>query len=302
MTSISSNCNRRPSQTFTLNYGGVYDFGSVSIANGAPSLTPVQAYGFGTPTIFFQGIGTSNNPFNNELLGVFAQDSWKINSRLTLNYGVRYDIGWQPTFAAATPANAVAEKAFGVQEGVPVDSNNVSPRIGIAWDPWGNGKTVIRAGYGFFYDNPALALTFLATAEDGAAFGAAAVSRRHAGWFVKRRFDFSRNTECAEHGLFDGYSKHVLRAESATVQRVPTQFPLHQSKLSFGSQSRSAGRVRLSAGRHPLHDSDHQEFPIRAGAASEPFDRTRDKSRTGKSAWVTTTRTARTSTGRSTST
>jgi hypothetical protein len=62
----------------------------------------------------------------------------------------------------------VAEKAFGVQEGVPIDSNNVSPRIGIAWDPWGNGKTVIRAGYGFFYDNPALALTFLATAEDGA--------------------------------------------------------------------------------------------------------------------------------------
>ena len=61
-----------------------------------------------------------------------------------------------------------AEKAFGVQEGLPTDSNNVSPRIGIAWDPWGDGKTVIRAGYGFFYDNPALALTFLATAEDGA--------------------------------------------------------------------------------------------------------------------------------------
>jgi len=156
------------SQIFTLNYGGVYDFGSVSIAAGAPSLTPVQAYGFGTPTIFFQGIGQSDSPFSNKLLGVFAQDSWKINGRLTLNYGVRYDVGWQPTFAAATASNAAAEKAFGVQEGVPIDSNNVSPRIGIAWDPWGNGKTVIRAGYGFFYDNPALALTFLATAEDGA--------------------------------------------------------------------------------------------------------------------------------------
>ena len=88
------------SQIFTLNYGGVYDFGSVSIAAGAPSLTPVQAYGFGTPTIFFQGIGQSNSPFNNKLLGVFAQDSWKINPKLTVNYGVRYDIGWQPTFPA----------------------------------------------------------------------------------------------------------------------------------------------------------------------------------------------------------
>jgi hypothetical protein len=164
------------SQTFTLNYGGVYDFGSISgaplvpsvLANQVPSLTPVQAYGFGAPTIFFQGIGQSNRPFDDKLLGVFAQDSWKVNQKLTVNYGVRYDIGWQPTFAAGTPVNAIAEKAFGVQEGVPVDSNNVSPRIGIAWDPWGNGKTVIRAGYGFFYDNPALALTFLATAEDGA--------------------------------------------------------------------------------------------------------------------------------------
>ncbi len=164
------------SQIFTLNYGGVYDFGSISgaplvpsaLANQVPSLTPVQAYGFGTPTIFFQGIGQSNRPFDDKLLGVFAQDSWKVNQKLTVNYGVRYDIGWQPTFAAGTPSNAIAEKAFGVQEGVPIDSNNVSPRIGIAWDPWGNGKTVIRAGYGFFYDNPALALTFLATAEDGA--------------------------------------------------------------------------------------------------------------------------------------
>ena len=164
------------SQIFTLNYGGVYDFGSISgaplvpsaLANQVPSLTPVQAYGFGAPTIFFQGIGQSNRPFDDKLLGVFAQDSWKVNQKLTINYGVRYDIGWQPTFAAGTPSNAIAEKAFGVQEGVPIDSNNVSPRIGIAWDPWGNGKTVIRAGYGFFYDNPALALTFLATAEDGA--------------------------------------------------------------------------------------------------------------------------------------
>ena len=160
------------SEIFTLNYGGVYSFGSVDAGSlgfsGAPAFSAVQAYGLGLPTSFIQGIGTSDRPFDNKTLGVFAQDSWKITPRLTLNYGVRYDIEWLPTFNPSTALNAAGENAFGVLEGIPVDSNNVAPRIGIAWDPWGNGKTVIRAGYGFFYDHPALALAFLSTAEDGA--------------------------------------------------------------------------------------------------------------------------------------
>ena len=161
------------SQILMLNFGGVFDFGSLSagslpnFASSDPAFSAVQAYGLGIPTIFFQGVGQSLQPFNNKTLGVFAQDSWKVNRKLTVNYGVRYDIEWLPTFPAATSINAIAEKAFGVVQGIPTDSNNVAPRIGIAWDPWGNGKTVVRAGYGFFYDHPALALAFLSTAEDG---------------------------------------------------------------------------------------------------------------------------------------
>ena len=164
------------SQIFTLNYGGVYTFGgldagslnSAFAAAGAPGFSAVQAYGLGLPTSFIQGIGQSKRPFDNKALGVFAQDSWKISRKLTLNYGVRYDIEWTPQFTPGTALNAAGEQAFGVLEGIPVDSNNIAPRIGLAWDPWGNGKTVIRAGYGFFYDHPALALAFLSTAEDGA--------------------------------------------------------------------------------------------------------------------------------------
>jgi len=161
------------SQIFTLNYGGVFDFGSLSAGSlspalqGLPGFSAVQAYGLGIPTIFFQGVGQSNKPFDNKTLGVFVQDSWKLNRKLTVNYGARYDVEFLPTFKAATAINSIAEKAFGVVQGIPTDSNNIAPRIGIAWDPWGNGKTVIRAGYGFFYDHPALALAFLSTAEDG---------------------------------------------------------------------------------------------------------------------------------------
>ncbi|MGB6472136.1 MAG: TonB-dependent receptor [Candidatus Acidiferrales bacterium] len=161
------------SQVFTLNYGGVFNFGSLSADSlsplfaGLPGFSAVQAYGLGIPTVFYQGVGESKRLFDNKTLGVFAQDSWKLNRNLTVNYGLRYDIEWLPTFTPGTAINAAAEKAFGVVEGIPTDSNNFAPRIGIAWDPWGNGKTVIRAGYGFFYDHPALALAFLSTAEDG---------------------------------------------------------------------------------------------------------------------------------------
>ena len=164
------------SQIFTLNYGGVYSFGGLDAGNlnpnfgaaGAPGFSSVQAYGLGLPALFIQGIGQSKRPFDNKTLGVFAQDSWKINRKLTLNYGARYDIEWMASFAPGTTLNAAGEKAFNVVEGIPTDTNNIAPRIGLAWDPWGNGKTVVRAGYGFFYDHPALALAFLSTAEDGA--------------------------------------------------------------------------------------------------------------------------------------
>ena len=49
---------------------------------------------------------------------------------------------------------------MGVQQGFPRDKNNWAPRLAIAWDPASNGKTVIRAAFGLFYDHPLLAIAF----------------------------------------------------------------------------------------------------------------------------------------------
>ena len=165
-------------EIFELNFGGIFDFGSLSASDlslpssvggvAVPSLTALQAYGLGLPGDFIQGIGNSKRPFNVPSLGVFAQDSWKIVPRLTLNYGLRYDIEWTPTFSAGTPLNATAEPSLNVVEGVPVSAKNIAPRFGLAWDPTGSGKTAIRASYGLFYDNPELALVFDSTTADGA--------------------------------------------------------------------------------------------------------------------------------------
>jgi hypothetical protein len=166
---------------FTVNYGGVYDFGSFSSGNLGfvspipntpfPDLSAVQAYGAGLPGDFIQGLGSPSDSFTNKPLGLFWQDSWRLRSNVTLNLGVRYDVEFPPKFKPPQGLALPAYNLLGLQKGIQTDKNNFQPRLGLAYDPKGDGKTVIRASYGLFYDHPLLGLYFLGDASDGSSSG-----------------------------------------------------------------------------------------------------------------------------------
>ena len=95
---------------------------------------------------FSQGFGQPAFVLNTTDYGVFVQDDWKATPRLTLNLGVRYDYEALPG-----PFTNVANPNLPQAANTPSDKNNIAPRVGFAWDPYGLGKTVLRGGYGMYY-------------------------------------------------------------------------------------------------------------------------------------------------------
>jgi hypothetical protein len=81
---------------------------------------------------FTQTFGNTVLPQTNPNIGFYAQDEWKVNSRLTFNAGIRYDLQFLKSIAT--------------------DRNNISPRAGFAWSPFSKRTTIVRGGYGLYYD------------------------------------------------------------------------------------------------------------------------------------------------------
>lgn len=165
----------------TLNYGfeGSLDqdianatlvsFGSFSFATSAPTTTGNALADFVTGQVSSM---EQDIPYTSRtatwFYGFFLQDSYRIQPRMTINLGLRYDlatppveahdrlVAWVPNVQSTVVPSAPLGMLFPGDNGIPrgiVDlrKHHLSPRVGLVWDPFGSGKTAVRAGAGVFY-------------------------------------------------------------------------------------------------------------------------------------------------------
>lgn len=159
--------------------------GTPGIANS----TPLEDFLSGNSTFALQLVGNPSRHLRQWAYAAFVQDDWRITPRLTLNLGLRYEYFAPPTErnglignfcpslpnnvgVTSCPATGLEQVGQQISNVFQPDRTNFSPRLGLAWDPTGSGKTVIRAGGAILYDHPFLGEFFgqLAT-QNGPATG-----------------------------------------------------------------------------------------------------------------------------------
>ena len=114
----------------------------------------------GSFQLYLQSFGQATVPVNSPTYSLFAQDEFRMHPRLTLNYGVRYDLQVLPQPKRCNPALNLTCK-------ISYSKGNIAPRLGFAYSPLNSGSLVVRGSFGLFYMQEDLLDVSQATVSNG---------------------------------------------------------------------------------------------------------------------------------------
>jgi outer membrane receptor protein involved in Fe transport len=153
----------------TLRLGGDFSRGSVKYfragdGRGYVDFNSLEGFVAGDTSDINEWAFLYGDPGRNismKSFGLFAQDNYRIRPRISLNMGLRYDVTYpindsRNLLANYVPNVGVVQVGRGINSPYPTQYNNISPRFGIAWDVFGTGKTVVRAGGGIIFEQPSI--------------------------------------------------------------------------------------------------------------------------------------------------
>jgi TonB dependent receptor len=151
-------------QAGDYSYSSVLNFVSDLLAPNHCDGTTTGAGLYPCYSYYQQAMGEPVWRFNTADYAAFIADDWKLSSRLTISAGVRYEYEDFPT-----PSKLVINPDIPQTGVMPHDRNNFAPRVGLAWDIFGSGRTVLRAGYGIYYGRVSNATIYSAATTTGSA-------------------------------------------------------------------------------------------------------------------------------------
>jgi hypothetical protein len=139
--------------SYDYSYDFIADYLHAVTGLGPSNYTPLY-YGYG------QAFGNPIGEIATREYAGYATDDWRLRPNLTVTLGARYEYEYVPAnpfpntgnpALAAVPSLAGDSTALPQTSNRPDDRNNIAPRIGFAWNLWGNNKTTLRGGYGMYF-------------------------------------------------------------------------------------------------------------------------------------------------------